>query len=309
VPRRALGPPGLIGVLAVLLAVLLVPACSVSARHRAAGARIEVAAAESTWGSIAAQLGGSRVEVASLISSPETDPHDYEPTAADARTIAQAQVVIENGLGYDPWVSRLVAANATPGQVVIDVGKLLGLHAGDNPHRWYFPDDVQRVIERIAQVYRTTDPAHAAEFASRQRTFEHVGLAEYHALLAEIRQRYGGTPVGASESIFEGVARATGLRLLTPSTYLRAISEGTEPTASDTATVDAQIRTGRIAVWVFNSQNATPDVDEQTAAARRRGVPVTTVTETLVPIGTTFQSWQVRQLRALADALARAQGT
>ncbi|MDX6411014.1 MAG: zinc/manganese transport system substrate-binding protein, partial [Gaiellaceae bacterium] len=110
---------------------------------------LQVVAAENFWGSIAAQLGGSRVHVSSVISSPATDPHDYEPTAADARTIAGAQMVIANGIGYDPWAGKLIAANPVRGRVVLTVGDLVGVKPGGNPHRWYSPTDVQKVIDQI----------------------------------------------------------------------------------------------------------------------------------------------------------------
>src|SRR5947208_5087564 len=111
-----------------------------------AGTSIEVVAAENFWGSIASQLGGDRVHVTSVITSPATDPHDYEPTAADARTLAGAKFVIVNGVGYDPWADKLLAANPVGGRVELDVGNLVGVKAGGNPHRWYSPGDVQKVI-------------------------------------------------------------------------------------------------------------------------------------------------------------------
>src|ERR1700757_4823553 len=112
-----------------------------------AAAQIHVVAAENFWGSIAAQLGGSRVQVTSVITSPATDPHDYEPTAVDARTLAGAQMVIVNGIGYDPWAPKLLAANPVDGRLVLTVGDLVGIKPGGNPHRWYSPTDVQRVID------------------------------------------------------------------------------------------------------------------------------------------------------------------
>ena len=222
--------------------------------------KVEVAAAENFWGSIATQLGGSHAHVISIITNPNTDPHDYEPTSGDGRTVAQAQLVIANGVGYDPWITRLTAAGQTAGQQVLDVGTLFGLKAGDNPHRWYFPSNVQGVIAHITAEYKKLDPTDAAYFDQQQRHYETVGLARYHQLLASIRAKYAGTPVGVSESIFQGLAQATGLDLVTPYRYLDAISEGTDPTAADKATVDDQITHDQIKVWVFNSQNSTPDV-------------------------------------------------
>lgn len=266
---------------------------------------LHVAAAESMWGSIAAQLGGDRVHVASVISNPAADPHDYEPTSADARTLAGAQLVIVNGAGYDPWASQLDAANPVAGRIVLDVGKLVGVKAGGNPHLWYSPADVRRVTRAIAADYGALDPKDAAYFRARRRRFETTALARYTATIAAIRRRFGGTRVGASESIFAPLAHALGLRLVTPSSFLNAIGEGTEPTASDLTTIDRQIAQRQIAVWVVNSQNGTPDVARLTAAARKRGIPVVPVTETLTPATATFQQWQVRQLKALVLALAR----
>jgi zinc/manganese transport system substrate-binding protein len=270
------------------------------------GGPLQVVAAENVWGSIAAQLGGARVHVTSIVTSPATDPHDYEPTAADARTLAGAQLAIVNGIGYDPWAAQLLAANPVHGRVVLDVGKLLGVERGGNPHRWYSPRDVRTVIGAITRDEVRLYPKHARFYRRQRASYETRGLARYTRLIATIRRKYHGVPVGASESIFAPMAQALGLRLLTPPSFLKAISEGAEPTARDKQTTDGQIARHRIAVWVFNSQNSTPDVQRLTEAARKKHIPVTTITETPTPAAATFQAWQSRQLEALAAALARA---
>jgi zinc/manganese transport system substrate-binding protein len=243
-----------------------------------------------------------------VITSPATDPHDYEPTAADGRTLADAQMVIVNGIGYDPWAPKLIAANPVRGRTVLTVGDLVGIKPGGNPHRWYSPANVQQVIDAIVRDYSKLDPKDAGYFQQQKTNFERRGLAQYKRLIASIKRKYHGVPVGASESIFAPLARALRLRLLTPASFLKAISEGTEPTAKDKTTIDRQIAQRQIKVWVFNSQNSTPDVQRITDAARTKGIPVTTITETLTPASASFQSWQSRQLRALEAALARATG-
>jgi zinc/manganese transport system substrate-binding protein len=270
-----------------------------------AATQIHVVAAENFWGSLATQLGGDRVQVTSVITNPATDPHDYEPTAVDARTFAGAQMAIVNGVGYDPWASKLIAANPVKGRVVLTVGDLVGVKAGGNPHRWYSPANVQQVIAAIVRDYSKLDPKDAGYFARRKSQLETTGLAEYKHLIATVKRRFGGTPVGASESIFAPLAQALGLKLVTPPSFLKAISEGAEPTAADKTTIDRQIAKKQIKVWVFNSQNSTPDVARLTEEARKRGIPVTTITETLTPASATFQQWQVRQLKALVLALAK----
>jgi len=281
--------------------------CSTASSDISGSSRvIRVAAAENFWGSIANQLGGKHAQVSSIITNPNTDPHSYEPTANDARTIASARLVIENGAGYDPWVSRLVAADQGQRIAVLNVGSALGVPAGGNPHRWYNPADVKAVINILAAQYSKLDPADKNYFARRRALFLKVGLRKYNDLIAEIKAKYGGTPVGASESIFAMMAKPLGLKLLTPPTFLRAISEGTEVSAADKQTIHRQISHHLIKIYIFNSQNVTPDVRAQLAAAMAAHIPVASITETLSPPTVTFQAWQVRQLKGIRDALARA---
>jgi zinc/manganese transport system substrate-binding protein len=283
-------------------------AVSASVGRASGGTVIQVVAAENFWGSIATQLGGSHVHVDSIITNPNTDPHDYEPTAADARTVTTARYVIVNGIGYDAWADKLLATNPGSGRTELKVGDLVGIQPGGNPHRWYSPDNVHQVIQRITADYKTIDPADAAYFDQREQTFETRTLAPYDQLVATIRARYAGTPIGASESIVTPLAQGLGLRMLTPESFLDAMSEGTDPTAADKAVIDQQIRDKQIKVYVDNTQNSTPDVTAQVKLAESEGIPVATVTETLAPAGDTFQQWQVSELRGIESALATATG-
>ena len=217
--------------LLALLAILLA-GCGAGSNSSSTGSsgRLNVVAAEDFWGSIAEQLGGDQVEVTNIITNPAADPHDYEPTSEDARTMAGAQLAIVNGIGYDQWATKLLDANPSSGRTVLTVGDLLGLKDGDNPHQWYSPTSVQKVIEQITADYKKADPGHAAYFDRQQHRFETVGLAQYHRLISQIKARYAGTPVGASESIFAALAPSLDLKLMTPTGFLDAISEGTEPT-------------------------------------------------------------------------------
>jgi zinc/manganese transport system substrate-binding protein len=265
--------------------------------------KLPAVAAENFWGSLATQLGGDRVHVTSIVHKPGADPHDYEPTPADARTMAVAKLAIVNGVGYDPWATKLLDANPESGRVVLNVGKLVGVSGGGNPHRWYSPADVQQVIDAIVAAYKKLDPRGSAYFDRQRTKLESQGLARYRQLIASIRQSHSGLPVGASESIFEPLAAGLGLGLVTPAGYMNAVSEGGDPTAADRATVDRQIRSRQIRLWVYNSQNATPDVQRLTSEARAAGIPVVTVTETPEPASASFQDWQVRQLEQIARAL------
>ncbi len=269
---------------------------------------LDVVAAENFWGSIAKQLAGDRGGVTSIVVNPATDPHSYEPNAQDARTLAGARLAIVNGIGYDNWAPKLLHASPSSGRSVLNVGSVLGLHEGDNPHQWYSPRSVRRVIAAIVAAYDRLDPRDAAYFAGRRQDFERHDLARYDALRRQIRARYAGVPVGYSESIFQPLGDDLGLRLLTPYSFAKAIAEGTDVTAQDKQAVDAQASKRLIAVWVFNSQNATPDVQRVNELARAHGIPVATVTETLSPASDSFQQWQVAELEALSRALHRATG-
>jgi zinc/manganese transport system substrate-binding protein len=308
-PAPATGRPAAVLLVAVLLAVGLAGcATSPSIQRAAGGGLIEVAATTNVWASILSQLGGSKVRAVSIIANPQTDPHAYEPTPADARTIARSRVFVENGAGYDPWAAQIVAASPDGNRTVLDVGRLVGVPDGGNPHRWYSPADVGTVVTAITAGLMRVDPADAGYFDSRRRTFETVGLRSYHRLIEEIRAGCAGIPIGASESIVTPLAQALGLTLVTPAGFLRAVSEGTDPSAADKAASENQLSHHAVKVYVYNSQNATPDVAAQLAVARRAGVPVVAVTETLTPAGASFQQWQVNQLQALKSALAPACG-
>jgi zinc/manganese transport system substrate-binding protein len=296
------------GVLAVLAMMLSGCDGSGTAPPSAGSGRFQVVAAENFWGSIAAQLAGTKASVTSIVVNPGADPHSYEPNAQDARTIAGAQLTIVNGIGYDNWAPKLLDASPLSGRIVLNVGGLLGLHEGDNPHQWYSPSSVMRVIDRIVADYDALEPSAAAYFAQRKQDFLTRDLARYDALRKEIRARYAGTPVGYSESIFRPLGEDLGLKLLTPYSFAKAIAEGGDVSAQDKQLTDTQARKRLIKIWVFNSQNVTPDVQRINDIAREEKIPIATVTETLSPASDSFEQWQVAELEGVARALHAATG-
>jgi len=292
-------------VISPCLALALAAAGCGSGGTAATGQRLRVVAAENFWGAVASQIAGSKASVTSVIVNPNTDPHSYDPTPADARSFAAAKLAIVNGIGYDGWASKLIAASPLAGRVTLDVGDLLGLRDGDNPHQWYSPSSLARVVGAIAADLVRLDPRDGVYFRAREQAFDTLALARYHALIAQIRSRYHGVAVGYSESIFQPLGQALGLRLLTPYSFAKAIAEGTDVSAADTQTVERQVRRHLIRVWIFNSQNVTPEVQHVNSLARAAGIPITTVTETLSPAADSFEQWQVAELESLERALAR----
>jgi zinc/manganese transport system substrate-binding protein len=291
-------------VAAIALSLLALTACGTSSTGSTGGSgRVEVVAAENFWGSIATEVGGDHAHVTSLIVNPDTDPHDYEATPGDARLLALAQYVIVNGVGYDSWAPKLLDANPAAGRVVFNIGDAFGKKEGDNPHMWYSPTLVDKVIDHIASDLGRLDAADASYFQQRAQDFKDTALKNYHDTISAIKQKYSGTKIGATESIFAYMAPDLGLDLITPYSFLKAISEGTDPSAADKALVLNQISSKQIKVLVFNSQNSTPDIQGLVDRARGNGIAVVKITETLTPAGATFQDWQTSQLRALLQAL------
>jgi zinc/manganese transport system substrate-binding protein len=298
------------GLVVLLLFLFTLSACGTTFQSSSASSGpVQVVAAENFWGSIAAQVGGSHVHVTSIIVDPNADPHSYEPTTADARTVVQAQYVIVNGAGYDPWADKLLQANPESSRKELNVGDFNGKHEGDNPHMWYNPNYVTAVANKIRDDLKTIDPADSAAFDQSAQTFLTTGLKQYHDLIAAIKATYSGVPVGATESIFSYLAPALGLNLITPYSYLKAVSEGQDISAADEATAEQQITQKQIKVLIYNSQNTPNNIQALINRARANHIPVATITETLTPANASFQDWQSAQLQGIQNALAQATGT
>ena len=305
-PRRRARRP----VVALLLAAttVTVAAAGCGAVDPAGGPSgpLRVVATVNTWGDLAAQLGGDHVHVETLAAG--GDPHDYEPTASDARAVAGAGLVIVNGTGYDEWAKRLVESNPAEGRSVLDVGELLGLPADGNPHQWNSAASVERFLEAVTARYTELRPVDAAYFAERAAAVD-AALDGYRTTVARIRDAYTGTPVGASEELLEPLAETLGLRIVTPEGYLEARHEETEPSVADRLATEGQLTGREVRAWLFDSREAAPDVVALNELAAANGIPVVEVTETIATPGQRFQDWQLAQLAAVEDALAGTTGT
>jgi zinc/manganese transport system substrate-binding protein len=263
---------------------------------------ISVVAAESFWGNLAAQLGGSQVTVLSLVSDPNADPHEYEATVADAVAVANARLVIENGDGYDDWCAQLVAASGSPHQLVLNVGNLLGMPLGSNPHFWYGAAYVNTTIAQVFSDLVAVDPAATAYFEGRYAMLN-ASLYGVWATEAMIRGQFAGSEVASTESIFAYMAVSTGLNLVSPPEFMSAVSEGSDPPASSITTFEQQIESGSVRVMVYNEQTATPLTLQMQQLAAQYHVATVAVTETLQPLGSTFQAWMEAELATLLSGL------
>lgn len=281
--------------------MLLLSACGSST---GAGGKLDVVAAENTYGDIASQIGGSHVSVTSILTSPTADPHLFEPGTSTGLAVAGAKVVLQNGLGYDAFMTRLENAAPSKNRVVVTMADVLGIHGKDaNPHLWYDEPRLDRIATAISAAFARADPSHAAAYRSGLHRFEH-SLAPLRHEVATIRARFGGAPVAYTEPVPGYLVAAAGLRNLAPDSFTRLIEEGTEPSASAFAAMSTLVSDHRIRVLLYNSQAVSPITARLRAAAQNTGIPVVPVSETLPP-HLTFQQWQLGQARALAAALAR----
>ncbi|HKW70473.1 MAG TPA: zinc ABC transporter substrate-binding protein [Candidatus Dormibacteraeota bacterium] len=285
---------------AFLISVLLLAACG--SAGASSGGAVNVVAGENFWGSIATQLGGSKVSVHSIVSDPNADPHEYESSAVDARVFAEARLVILNGAGYDQWGQKLLDANRSSNRDVLNVADLLGKKHGDNPHFWYDPAYVTKVADRITAEYKTIDPGNAGYF-DQQRLQLRAAFTPYLNEIATIKEKYAGTPIGATESIFHYVAVALGLNLTTPVEFMDAVAEGNDPPAGAVAEFLTQISGNKIKVLVYNVQTTTAVTTNLKSLAAANRIPSVGVSETLLPENLSFQDWQLKQLKDLEAAL------
>lgn len=282
--------------------VLGVTACGLGGPATRSNGTLQVVAGQNFWGSIASQLGGTKADVQSVVTDPNADPHEYESSTNDARAFAAADLVILNGAGYDDWGQKLLDASPSSSRRVLVVANLVGKKPGDNPHFWYSPQFVVEVADRITAEYRQLDAADAGYF-DQQRTALTASFQPYMQRLAEIKQKFAGVPVGATETIFVYLAAYLGLDLVSPPPFMQAVSEGNEPPANAVVAFQDQIANKAIKVLVFNTQTATAVTDNIKTQATQRGIPVVGVSETLEPETATFQAWQNSQVIALENAL------
>jgi zinc/manganese transport system substrate-binding protein len=297
--RRGLVAAALLGFVALPLA----PGLSVPMHRGGHPAVIGVVAAENTWGSLAAQLGGRFVHVTSVITNPNADPHEYEASTAVARAFGQADYVILNGAGYDDWAAKILAANPERHRHVFVVAQLLGKKPGDNPHFWYDPADVSRVIDRISSDYASLVPADAAYFRRRLAAVE-ASFGPYRELLDTIRDRDAGDKVASTESIFQYMAESLHLDLVTPYPFMQAVADGYDPPVSAVATFERQIAGRDFRLLVYNTQTVTALTTNIRAQVAAKHIAVVGISETLRPPGTTFQEWMVSELSSISRALA-----
>jgi zinc/manganese transport system substrate-binding protein len=287
--------------LIVGIATALLMTLAAFAAARAADGEIAVVAAENFYGDVARQVGGDRVAVTSIMSNPDQDPHLFEVSPTVVREIAAAQIVIENGADYDPWMQKLLKVTPKPGRAIIVAADLMNKKAGDNPHLWYDPATMPAVASALAAALGAADPAHEDDYAARLKTFL-ASLQPLNEKIAAIRGKYAGATVTATEPVFGYMADALKLKMSNGRLQL-AIMNDTEPSARDVAAFESDLKTHKVRVLFYNKQASDKLVQHLVDVARASGIPVVGVTETCPP-DVSYQDWMLNELGATEHALA-----
>ncbi|MDA8195936.1 MAG: zinc ABC transporter substrate-binding protein [Actinomycetota bacterium] len=262
---------------------------------------VTVVAAEDTWGSVVSQIGGKYVNVVSVMTDPNADPHEYEASMLTARTFARSSIAIVNGAGYDDWALKLLAANPSATRSEINVSNLLHATNGANPHFWYDPLYVEEVSHAIVSVLDAKFPAHKSYFQSNEGRF----LASMKVLeqqIGKLKAIYKGRSFGATEDIFVYFARFAGLNLISPPSFMRAVAESNDPSVASIISMENQIKTRQISTLIFNTQTITPLTDSIKALARSNSIPVVGISEIIEPVGASYQRWISNEVTAIAAA-------
>jgi zinc/manganese transport system substrate-binding protein len=262
---------------------------------------ISVVAAENFYGEVARAIGGDRVAVTDVLTNPNVDPHDFEPSPSVARAVADARVVLFNGADYDPWMSHLLTAAERPERVAIEAAALVGVTDGGNPHVWYDPKTIPAVADALAKALAKIDPEGAAGYESRRAVYV-ASLDPLRSKVAAMRERHSGAPVTATEPVFGYMADALGLAM-SNSDFQTAIMNETEPSASAIAGILDDLRNNRVRALIYNNQVTDAMTEQLLTAAKVARVPVVGVSETL-PAGLNYEAWMLGQLDALDKALA-----
>jgi zinc/manganese transport system substrate-binding protein len=301
-PRRAL-------ICAAALAAPLLAGCGAAGSPASLHGRILAVGAENEYANVISQVGGRYVDAVAIVSNPNTDPHTFEASASVAQTVSRARLVVQNGLGYDEFMSKIEAASHDSSRQVIDVQTLRHLpNSTPNPHLWYSPRTMPVVARAVATDLSTIQPVHAAYFRARAARFV-ASLAPWRRALASFSRRYPGTTVATTEPVGDYMLQAAGIRNLTPFPLQADIMNGTDPAPQAVSLQDRLFSEHKVKVFVYNEQVTDSITRGFLAAAAQAHIPVVGVYETMPTPGYDYQSWMMAEVRALGRAVGHGVST
>jgi zinc/manganese transport system substrate-binding protein len=281
---------------------------STAAVARASSAPIKAVGAENEYANVISQIGGRYVSVTAIMSDPNTDPHTFEASPSVAQTVASAQLVVQNGVGYDGFMNKIEAASGSSSRKVIDVQTLLGLpDSTRNPHLWYDPTTMPKVAAQLVTDLSALAPAHRAYFAANARKFD-AALQPWLKALAAFKHQHPDTPVATTEPVGDYMLVAAGTDNLTPWNLQADIMNGVDPAPQDITAQDNLFKDHKVKVFLYNQQVTDTITQSFLTLAAKDHVPVVGVYETM-PLGYSYQSWMLAEVQALQRAVSSGRST
>lgn len=295
---------------ATLLAALTLSACgSNTSSNTSQPGVINAIGAENQYANVLGQIGGKYVHVTSILNNPNTDPHTFEASTSVAEAVSNAQLIVQNGLGYDDFMNNIESASPNAARKVIVVQHVLKLpDSTPNPHLWYEPATMPAVASVMATDLAQIDPHHAKYFRARLAAFT-ASLGRWYAAIAAVHAHYGGIPVAVTEPVADYLLQAMGLHIVTPFVFQADIMNGVDPAPEDITLEDGFFTHHEVKVFCYNEQvvDALTSSIRDTATAAH--VPVVGVYETMPEPGYTYQSWMLAEVAAIRAAIANGTST
>ena len=291
--KYIIGISSIIALLVIILGLSFVPWKSMGKSQKP----IRVVTGLNFYGEVAQKVAGDHGQVISFIDNASVDPHDYQP---NTKQVAKANVVIENGLGYDSWVNKLVKSSSNRNKIkIIDVASLTGKKDGDNEHIWYAPETVEKLANDLATQYGKIDPQHAEDYQRNARKYL-ASLQPLNEEIAKVKRQVNpnNNRVAVSEPVFDYALKNAGYQIMDKH-FEKAVEDGNDPSPKDIEEIQQAIINHQIAFFVDNSQTSDKVVDNLVKLAHEHDVPVLKVTETK-PNGDDYMQWMLKQYQALS---------
>jgi len=281
-------------------------ACNNSAPS-ATKSSISIVAAENEYGNVAKQLGGAYVNVTSVMSNPNTDPHDYEASPSVASLISGAQIVIQNGLGYDSFINKLESASPNAKRINIDAQSLLGLpNSTSNPHLWYKTSTMETVAITLTKDLIKLDPQHRRYFTDKKDSFI-ASLTQINQEVRRFKETYKNINAATTEPVSDYMMSALGIHNLTPWPLQSDIMNGIDPSPEDVSIELNLLTHHKVNIFIYNEQVTTSLTQSFVEAAQKAHIAIVGVYETMPEPGYNYQSWMKAEIKALTNAITKHQ--
>ncbi len=299
--RRGLVLAGAVAALAVAAA-----GCGTSAVPAASAKSttvINAIGAENEYANVLAQIGGKYVHVSSILNNPATDPHTYESSPSVAQEVSSAQLIVQNGVGYDTFMNKIESASPNASRKLIVVQHVLGLpDSTPNPHLWYDPKTMPAVARAMAAELSALQPAHKAYFQANLKVFD-AAIAPLNSAIAQFKAKYPGTTAATTEPVADYLLQAMGINNLTPFSFQADLMNGVDPSPQDISLENGFFTQHKVKIFAYNQQVVDALTTSIRQTAQKARIPVVGVYETMPTPGYRYQSWMLAEVHAIQKAV------